>query len=850
MDELFRMIALRAPDTTVGTGSLSVSSGSAWQQTLPAQGTAAVKRRALQAAATVLQASANYVGDVSKLKYGPAINAFYSTSDNPAQAPQNLAALAALISKSFGMAASALVKDPEFIAETANIQDSLVAAFITPSPATNLLADLTRAIELFNLVQRTAANDPTLTDAASIQAALTLPILLPSPAFPIAPNTVAAVGIGDLLVVRQHPLRYEAAQISYVENILSGETKGRDEKHDLQTVQTNMTETDNTTTTFKDLQTTDQSALSTATQSQVQQTLNAQAGVTVSAAYGSLKINANASVAYANSQSQSNQVATQTAHDIVNQAATTVTNQTISQQTSQITETYKQGETHSFSNPSPNPDVVGVYQWINEIDRAQVFNYGKRVLFDLVVPEPAAFLLDAATTAAAASAANAVAMPAPFTVQPGQLSPDQGNAFYYGKYVAQYGAVGVPGYPADHITVTKAFYTSDPKSQGSGATDLVIPDGYAAQSVTVQAIYNYTGDKNDSGISVFVGTAAYLMNGQVESPDTPNPRPLANKEEGSISIAIHTYNASDYAVDVDILCAITSDAIAAWQAKVYDAIYNAYTAQLSAYSDSLKVQQFNAPTVGPLGSANPGDNLITEQIELKKSCIAMLSDIDLLTFDGVQQDPVNPAPPAAPARAFPRVNWPPAAVAPADVADQGSLIRFFEQAFEWENLMYIFYPYFWGRKATWYDNVLQTNADPLFQQFLNAGAARVVIPVRPGFESAVSYYMITLQPWNGGGLPSINDPTYLPIAQEIADSEGAPENEIPVGDPWEVTIPTQQVILTGGSLPGWQQPDPTQWVWTPSPAAAANAPAPAANAPAVATKALAPAARKKAKNKN
>jgi hypothetical protein len=98
-----------------------------------------------------------------------------------------------------------------------------------------------------------------------------------------------------------------------------------------------------------------------------------------------------------------------------------------------------------------------------------------------------------------------------------------------------------------------------------------------------------------------------------------------------------------------------------------------------------------------------------------------------------------------------------------------------------------------------------------------------------GFESAVNYYMIWLEPWNGGGLPSINDPTYLPISQEIADTEGAPENEVPVGDPWEVTIPTQQVILTGGALPAWQQADPTQWVWTSAPAAAAaNAPAPAA----------------------
>lgn len=365
MDELFRMIVLRAPDTNAGSGSLSVCSGSAWQQTLPTDGTAAVKLRALEAAATVLQSSPAYVKDISRLPYGPAISACYLALDDPKQFPQDVTAISALISKNFGMEAAKLVTEVEFSSEKTNIQDSLIAVYITPPPASNLLADLGRAAQLFSLIERIAAEDAALSDAASIRASLVRPIVLPWPTFPIFPKTIASICIGDLLVVRQHPLRYEAAQISYVENILSGETKGRDSKHDLQTVKTTLTETDNTTTTFKDLQTTDQSALSTATQSQVQQTLNAQAGVTVSAAYGSLKINANASVAYANAQSESNQVATQTAHDIVNQAATTVTNETISRQTSTVTETYKQGETHSLSNPSPNPDIVGVYQWIN-----------------------------------------------------------------------------------------------------------------------------------------------------------------------------------------------------------------------------------------------------------------------------------------------------------------------------------------------------------------------------------------------------------------------------------------------------------------------------------------------------
>ena len=31
----------------------------------------------------------------------------------------------------------------------------------------------------------------------------------------------------------------------------------------------------------------------------------------------------------------------------------------------------------------------------------------------------------------------------------------------------------------------------------------------------------------------------------------------------------------------------------------------------------------------------------------------------------------------------------------------GAVVAFFERAFEWENLMYTYYPYFWGRAQRW-----------------------------------------------------------------------------------------------------------------------------------------------------
>jgi hypothetical protein len=131
-------------------------------------------------------------------------------------------------------------------------------------------------------------------------------------------------------------------------------------------------------------------------------------------------------------------------------------------------------------------------------------------------------------------------------------------------------------------------------------------------------------------------------------------------------------------------------------------------------------------------------------------------------------------------------------------------VRFFEQAFEWEHIVYFFYPYFWGWKPGWKKRIMLDDTDPAFGDFLRAGAARVVFPVRPGFEAAIIHYLDTGEIWNGGPPPDISSSLYLPIVQEIEQATGAPGNETPVGDPWEVTVPTTLVrIRPNNDLPTW-----------------------------------------------
>lgn len=66
--------------------------------------------------------------------------------------------------------------------------------------------------------------------------------------------------------------------------------------------------------------------------------------------------------------------------------------------------------------------------------------------------------------------------------------------------------------------------------------------------------------------------------------------------------------------------------------------------------------------------------------------------------------------------------------------------------------------------------------------------------------------------WNGGPLPAISSPLFLPIADEIAERAQKPGDEIPQGDPWKVRVPTTLVKLRqDDKLPKWKKVD-GEWV--------------------------------------
>ena len=93
--------------------------------------------------------------------------------------------------------------------------------------------------------------------------------------------------------------------------------------------------------------------------------------------------------------------------------------------------------------------------------------------------------------------------------------------------------------------------------------------------------------------------------------------------------------------------------------------------------------------------------------------------------------------------------------------------------------------------------------DPLFTKFLQAGSAKVVLPVHPAYNEAVMYYLENNGAvWNGGDTPRLNDPMFLSIAEELRNQTDDLAGAKPEGDPWQVVLPTTLVWLQkDGELP-------------------------------------------------
>ncbi|WP_205718470.1 hypothetical protein [Actinomadura sp. WMMA1423] len=591
---------------------------------------------------------------------------------------------------------------------------------------------------------------------------------------PPAPQHSAA-GLADLLVVRQKIKAYELGEFAHIENVMSGETRDRSTRRLTQVEVTTEDETETETEKERDLQSTERSELQTEAEKHVKSQLDIEAGLQVSGSYGpaasfSSSVKAGSSASTEESQrkasSFSQEVTQRTAEKVRERVRSLVRRRTL--------EEFEETNRHAFSNSLPK-HVRGVYRWLNKVYDAQVFNYGQRFMFDFVVPEPAAYFLYGLVENPPQDS-ELVKPQAPTTPDGQPLRPSYLTRANYTEYVARYRVANAPAPPPSIRTAT--FFD---KQDGTNTTNfgragkIEIPEGYAAKTVTVQAthLFEAAGLHN---FHIVIGGQLYVYTDIFGAKSGT----ASGEKEISISIVV---TALAWSVGVDVGCVVTPEAEARWQQSVYDAVIAAYQQQLAEYNERAAQRELQRSTDRQFGR-NPLVNRRVERDELKKWVVMMLAkkpDLDLDSFKA------------------PVAGGPSEPVLDLDKANaNGRFIRFLENAFEWQNMLYVCYPHLWGRRARWISALNITDPDADFAAFLRAGAARVQVPVRPGFESAVAYFVYTGNIWDGNDVPRIDDDLYVPIIDEITTNLGKLDNGVPYpanSKPWEVIIPTDLVLV-------------------------------------------------------
>jgi hypothetical protein len=147
---------------------------------------------------------------------------------------------------------------------------------------------------------------------------------------------------------------------------------------------------------------------------------------------------------------------------------------------------------HGFDNRNGKDHVVGIYRWVDKIYKNTVFNYGKRLQYDFMLPEPAKnfkYWMAKNTTIPPTQ-------PEP-PIYPGVLA-DKASGFNwehitqgnYAKIAAEYGA-DVEPLPEKKLVFGKSFSESPQNKMarnwdetvGGFQYELEIPEGYKCNNI-------------------------------------------------------------------------------------------------------------------------------------------------------------------------------------------------------------------------------------------------------------------------------------------------------------------------------------------------------------------------------
>jgi hypothetical protein len=661
---------------------------------------------------------------------------------------------------------------------------------------------------------------------------------------PLETGAVPPPSVGDLLIVEQELRGYEFGELAESQSIMRGERRERTTRNLARTSTTTTTETTSEVEESTTTKTDERFSLSSQAQQTATESFGVQAGVSVSGKFGPVQVGATVNASFDTSSTSSQSTAQEYAKTVTEEATKRVKNSI--KQTSSVTILTETQDTllRGFNNEQGAGHVNGLYRWLNKRYTARLMNYGRRLMVALSVPEPSRYyhaMLARPQTAAIGAleeplhpsriSRNSLEPLPDDTTDGGFLSPEHVTEGNYAELAAIYDVAGIAAPPPEYLTGSKAIVypeamqakeieEHDAKNElgwVSADNTLAVDPDY---QITKLGVFASTGGNGRHGswadalklgfdndeadlVLVQVGAQSFYFSavGDEDRTINTNFNEMVPIHGGSAPFGDVVSPALPITVTARFEGAVTftviytgrrrDEAYAAWQSQAYAQILEGYAAKKQAYDQSLALAQAQGQAAVETQTYQLREDQYRaiELTELKRGFVDLLSagtaaghtSIDVAT-DG------TPTIVHDEADAGGLTDW-------RSPLANGTVAEHFERCYEWENATYEFRPYYWAGAQRWPELAVAAGADPIFEQFLRAGSASVVVPVRPGYERPVLLFLKTSMIWSGGSYLSLfNNPEMLDM---YADVEQGLQLDPPeqVGEDWEIVVPTSMVML-------------------------------------------------------
>ena len=412
---------------------------------------------------------------------------------------------------------------------------------------------------------------------------------------------IKRLGIADYRKVEQEICCYVPGEVSHIENVMAREYKEKATRRLRKSDITTTTSSEQETERLTDTSSTDRFEMNQEASSVLSEQnsfgMHGEAHWGLGGKYGG---SIAADFANNTSSEESNNQAVNHAKEVTERALDRVVQKVKEERISKIIEEFEENNKHGFDNRKGDKHVSGVYRWVDKIYKNKVVNYGKRLMYEFMLPKPAHFHYLATDKNEKTASGEIIEKP----IDPRKRGFEDYSKITennYNSLASSYGAE-VEACPKSSIVVSKAYeYSGKLDNVKAVAEEIAIPEKYKTKEV--QYLYSAysspeTNDNRWKHILIHVGNFSKNIFHNTVQPLADKGFVAIQEFTNKIPVSLSFTNYYVGHIILNIKCELTAEAKKEWQVETFNAIMEAYEERLAEYN--AKVTEFTKVENNPL----------------------------------------------------------------------------------------------------------------------------------------------------------------------------------------------------------------------------------------------------------